>query len=173
MTAYPLWAACVSQENLASLPDPIDIQPKAIDEKVFIFRCREVVLNIASKVSSICIDNCTKISVVFNGVISSVEVINSNNVQLHLASGLCPSFTIDKTTTCAVVVPDAARRASQGLDVVTSLSSDVLVTVLRDGEEPLDIPIPEQFVSVIGGPGVGAPDTPVATRPASTFLVDR
>eukprot|EP00030_Apusomonadida_sp_AF-17_P007729 a842925_825.p2 GENE.a842925_825~~a842925_825.p2 ORF type:complete len:175 (+),score=86.19 a842925_825:35-526(+) len=148
-------------ENLKG--QQIEITPNEIGESVSIFGCADTVVQVGKKVTSISIDNCTKVAVVFNGVIAAVEACNSKAIQIQLSAGAAPSFVLDKCNKVTIFVPESERRNSE-MQFVTSACSEVLITVLRGADEdPIEIPIPEQFVSTFAA----APSNAMHTVPVA------
>lgn len=71
------------------------------NQAVYISRCNDCVVQIKGKVNAIRIDNCKKLGVIFHAVVSSVDTINCERLQLQTL-GQVGSFVIDKTDGCQV-----------------------------------------------------------------------
>lgn len=119
----------------------IEIQnPK---EQVYIYKCEDTTIQIKGKLKSVILDTCTKTNLVFDTAISSCEVVNCKRVQIQ-ATGICPSFAIDKTDGCLTYLSEEAVSIS---NFVTSKSTEMNVSWpdSKSGEMK-EAPIPEQFV---------------------------
>lgn len=95
---------------------------------------------------SILQDKCRRVNVVFNSVISSCEMVNSAKIQCQ-ATGVCPTFSIDKTVGCLIYLSAESRKLTS---FVTSQSSEMNVSYPDDDGVHKELPIPEQFVHRVG-----------------------
>mmetsp|Transcript_107022 Transcript_107022/g.303279 ORF Transcript_107022/g.303279 Transcript_107022/m.303279 type:complete len:500 (-) Transcript_107022:125-1624(-) len=123
-----------------------------IDAKqlVCVMNCRNCTLRLSSKVKNICVDSCEKVAVICADVLSSVEMVNSNKVQVQ-TTGKVNSFAVDKCDGVMIWL----SKESLGAEIVTSKSSEMNVTIPQEGGDESDVvelPIPEQFVTTISGP---------------------
>jgi adenylyl cyclase-associated protein len=114
-------------------------------QQVYMYNCDNVALKINGKFKSLILDKCKRCSVVFGSLISSVEIINCEKVQVQV-SGVCPVFTIDKTKNVLVWLSKDSLAVST---FTTSLSTEMNVT-FPDGDDMKELPIPEQFVHKLG-----------------------
>ena len=118
-------------------------------QQVYMFNCEGVTLQVkGGKVKSIIMDKCTKCAVVFGTCISSCEMVNCKKMQVQ-TTGVCPTFSIDKTDGCLIYM------SKESVDVssfVTSQSSEMNVSfpTNEDGEHK-EVPIPEQFIHKLSG----------------------
>jgi len=98
-------------------------------------------------VKGVRIDACHNVTILVQGALSGMEVVNSKRMKLQVKDKL-PSVAIDKTDGCVVGLPWASRDAV----ITTSKSSEMNVT-FPVSESPdadwVECPIPEQFVSKI------------------------
>lgn len=90
-------------------------------QQVYIYKCENVTIQIAGKLKSLVMDNCTKCGVVFDTAISACEVVNCQRVQVQ-ATNLCPSFSIDKTDGIVIHLTNEGIASSS---FVTSKSSEM------------------------------------------------
>ncbi len=107
------------------------------------YNCENATIQIKGKMKSVIFDKCVKSNLVFDTAISSCEVVNCKRVQIQ-STGVCPSFSIDKTDGCLVYLSEEAVSVSS---FVTSKSSEMNVSWMdqKSGEQK-EAPIPEQFV---------------------------
>lgn len=51
---------------------------------VYLFRCTDSTVTVKGKINSITLDSCKKTSVVFDSVVSAMEFINCQSVQMQV-----------------------------------------------------------------------------------------
>jgi adenylyl cyclase-associated protein len=118
----------------------IVIEIKDMKQCVYVFRCENSVVQIKGKVNSVTLDGCKKTSVVFDNLLSQVEVINSQSVEVQTLGSL-PTISIQKTDGCQVYLSKDALNA----EIVTSKSSEMNVLVPKGDGDFSEFPVPEQF----------------------------
>lgn len=52
---------------------------------VYVFRCTDSTVTVKGKINSIFLDSCKKTAVVFDSVVSSVEFVNCQSVQMQVS----------------------------------------------------------------------------------------
>lgn len=62
----------------------IVIENVEMNNVVYIFRCQDSTLTIKGKINSIVMDSCRKSSVVFDSLVSSIEFVNCQSVQMQV-----------------------------------------------------------------------------------------
>jgi len=102
-------------------------------------------LTVKGKINAITIDNCKKSSFVIDDVVSAIEVINSNDIKLQI-NGVAPSINIDKCDGVQVFIQD---ECAKNVQFYTSKTSSICVSVpgATPEDDPVEHPIPEQFIS--------------------------
>lgn len=76
------------------------------------------------------LDSCKKTSLLFDSVISSVDIVNCQNVQVQV-TGFMPTINIDKTDGCQVFLSEE----SKGVDIITAKSSEMNILIPKgDGD---------------------------------------
>eukprot|EP00871_Galdieria_phlegrea_P004434 jgi/Galph1/4992/GphlegSOOS_G3652.1 len=122
-----------------------DLSIEVTDKKqsVYIYCCENSLIKINQKCNSITVDSCKKCDVIFESVLSTCTVVNCNSLQLQV-NKQAPSIAVDKTDGLNVFLPSAVVSETQ---IVTAKSSSVNVTVINDEEDPVEVPLPEQFVN--------------------------
>jgi len=120
-----------------------DTEPK---QTVYIYRCENSVVQIKGKINAITMDSCKKTGLVFENAISVCEVVNSQSVEVQV-TGSVPSLAIDKTDGCQLFI----SKNCLGVELVTSKCSEMnlMLPADRDGDDPIEKPIPEQFKTTI------------------------
>uniref|UniRef100_A0A7S2JQX8 C-CAP/cofactor C-like domain-containing protein n=1 Tax=Leptocylindrus danicus TaxID=163516 RepID=A0A7S2JQX8_9STRA len=113
--------------------------------QAYIYKCENITIDVKGKCKGLVIDGCKRVNVLFDNVISVVELVNNKNIAVQ-TRGVLPSVSIDKTDGCMVYL----SKASVGVtNFVTSKSSEMNVSWPEegaDGEEYKEKPIPEQFL---------------------------
>ncbi|XP_052763812.1 adenylyl cyclase-associated protein 1-like [Mya arenaria] len=115
-------------------------------QTVYMYKCQDSTLQIKGKINSIVVDSCKKVAVVFDGVVSSIEFVNSQSVQAQ-ALGQCPTVSIDKTDGCQVYL----SKESLNAEIVTAKSSEMNILVPGEDGDFKEFALPEQFKSVWNG----------------------
>lgn len=118
-------------------------------KQVYIYKCENVTVDVKGKCKGIVIDGCKRVNVLFDDIISVVELVNCKNVAVQ-TRGVVPNISIDKTAGCMVYL----SKASVGVtSFVTSTSSEMNVSwPTGDSDDDLiEKPIPEQFLHTIVG----------------------
>jgi len=133
------------QKNKNDLVVKID-NPK---QSVYLYKCQDIVVQVTGKLNSVAVDGCSKTSVVFDSIISTVEVVNSKKVQLQ-ANGALPNVTVDKSEGVTLYIQTEEGRK---VELVTSASTDLNIVTpgKTENDDPKEHPIPHQFVSVFQG----------------------
>ena len=115
-------------------------------QQVYMYDCEDITVELKGekKVKSIIMDTCRRVNVVFDSCISACEIVNSQKIQCQ-TTGVCPTFSIDKTIGCLIYL----SKETLGItSFVTSQSGEMNVSY-PDGVEHKEVPIPEQFVHKI------------------------
>eukprot|EP00891_Asterochloris_glomerata_P007916 jgi/Astpho2/7916/Aster-06394 len=119
-----------------------DTSPK---QTVYIYACKGSTVQVKGKVNAITMDSCSRVGLLFDDIVASVEVVNSQNVQLQ-CTGRVPTVAVDKTDGIQLYLSE------QSLDVAitTAKSSEINLVLPGKGDaDPVELPVPEQFVSTI------------------------
>lgn len=56
---------------------------------VYLFKCTDSTITVKGKINSITLDSCKKTSVVFDSLVSSIEFINCQSVQMQVSGSQC------------------------------------------------------------------------------------
>merc|ERR1712151_1126227 len=128
--------------------DPITVDKHDKHHTLSIFKCNKVTVVVKEKINSVSILDCSEVQVVMDTVITSVEVTNSKKIKFQI-QGACPTASIDKTDSCMIyLMSDEAKK----MQISTSKHSDLQVTYMK-GDDPVEVPVPEQFVHSLGPDG--------------------
>ncbi|MCE0480953.1 F-actin-capping protein subunit alpha [Datura stramonium] len=93
-------------------------------QSVYVYGCKGSVLQIKGKVNNITIDKCTKMGIVFAGVVAACEVVNCNGVEVQ-CQGLAPTISVDNTNGCQLYLSKDSLEGS----ITTAKSSEINVLV--------------------------------------------
>ncbi|XP_035232672.1 adenylyl cyclase-associated protein 1-like, partial [Stegodyphus dumicola] len=89
---------------------------------------------------------CKKTNIALNDVISSVELIRCERVQVQ-CNGHVPLMSIDNSDSVQVFLPKEAR----GIEIISSKSSSCNVCLLEPDGTYTEFPVPEQIKTVVVG----------------------
>ncbi|RZC92562.1 hypothetical protein C5167_029340 [Papaver somniferum] len=112
-------------------------------QSVYLFGCKDSVLQIQGKVNNITVDKCTKMGVVFTDVVAAFEVVNCNGVEVQ-CQGTAPTISVDNTTGCQLYLSQESLATS----ITTAKSSEVNVLVPGSGADSdwAEHSLPQQFI---------------------------
>jgi len=117
-------------------------------QTVYIYKCEGSVVQIKGKVNAITIDSCKKTGVAFHSAIATCEVVNSNSIDVQCTHTV-PSYAIDKCSGVQLYL------SNEGLasEIVSSKvdSFNVVLPPLNPTDDPLELPVPEQYKTVVKG----------------------
>ncbi|XP_017775004.1 PREDICTED: adenylyl cyclase-associated protein 1 isoform X2 [Nicrophorus vespilloides] len=116
---------------------------------VYLYKCTDSTVTVKGKINSITLDSCKKTSVVFDSLVSGVEFINCQSVQMQVL-GKVPTISVDKTDGCQIYLSSD----SLNVEIVSSKSSEMNVLVPSASGDYSEYPIPEQYKTTIV-PGKG------------------
>jgi len=114
-------------------------------QSVYVYGCKDSVLQIQGKVNNITIDKCTKMGVVFRDVVAACEIVNCNGVEVQ-CQGSAPTISVDNTAGCQLYLSKESLAAS----ITTAKSSEINVLVpgvAPDGDWG-EHALPQQFIHV-------------------------
>ncbi|KAA0160944.1 hypothetical protein FNF31_04016 [Cafeteria roenbergensis] len=134
-------------QNYTKADGVITVEGVAIREEVFIADCDDATIVIPDKCKAIAVDGCKKLALVFEGAVSSCEIVNCKRVKMQ-CKNFVPTVSIDKTDGIIVYLSEEGRKTQ----IVSSKSSEMNASFPNptdpDGDM-IEVPIPEQFISTI------------------------
>ena len=116
-----------------------------MNQTIYIYKCESSAVKVSGKCNNVILDSCKKTGVVFESLVSGCEIVNCQGVQVQ-SLGTAPLILVDKTDGCQMFL----SQESLGAEIVTAKSSEMNVLAPR-GDEFVEMPVPEQFKSVIRG----------------------
>ena len=131
--------------------EPLTIQIEEIKETVYIYGCVGSTITILGKCKSIILDSCKKTNVVFDSIMASCEIVNSQRINVYIKEK-ASAVAIDKTDGIVVHLP----RTSLDTEIVASKSSEMNISWPDENGDILERPIPEQYVHRLKGDKVTA-----------------
>jgi adenylyl cyclase-associated protein len=112
---------------------------------IYIYKCERSTIQVPAKANSIVIDGGKRLGVVFQDIISGVEIVNSQSVNIQ-TTGKVPNFAVDKSSSVQIIL----SKESLNAQVVTSKCDSVNI-MFPDGDDHIELPVPEQFITTIDG----------------------
>jgi len=114
-------------------------------QTAYIYKCENSTIQVKGKINSITLDSCKKVGLVYEDVVSTVDIVNCQSVQVQ-SQGVVPTIAVAKTDGCQVYLCEKSLSA----EIVTSKSSEMNVLVpSANGFD--EMAIPEQFKTVFDG----------------------
>ncbi|KAL3843460.1 hypothetical protein ACJIZ3_000863 [Penstemon smallii] len=114
-------------------------------QSVYVYGCKNSVIQIQGKVNNITVDKCTKMGVVFKDVVAACEIVNCNSVEVQ-CQGSAPTISIDNTAGCQMYLSKDSLEAS----ITTAKSSEinVLVPASESDGDWGEHALPQQYIHV-------------------------
>lgn len=125
------------------------ISETEMNQVVYIYKCEGSTVQVKGKVNSIVMDSCKKSSLVFDSVVSSIEFVNCQSVQMQVLNKV-PTVSIDKTDGCQIYL----NQSSLDVSIVSAKSSEMNILVPKADGDYVEYPIPEQFKTTYNGKGL-------------------
>lgn len=125
---------------------PIEINVE-ISQSILISRCQKATVILHGKGNAISIDNCKRLNLVIDSLVSSVDVIKSQNFQLQVNEAL-PTILMDQVDQATIFL----GKDSMDTEVLSSKSAGINLCTL-DGDESKETPLPEQIRTYFGADG--------------------
>lgn len=133
-------------ENYDGEQAPVEITVE-ISQSILISRCNKTVIVLHGKANAISIDNSNRLSLIIDSLISSVDVIKSQNFQLQVNETL-PTILMDQVDQATVFL----SKDSKDIEVLSSKSSGINLCTL-EGDDSKETPLPEQIRTFIDAEG--------------------
>jgi len=115
---------------------------------IFITNCDDTTIQIQQKVKSITIDSCQSCRIYVDEVVSTVEVVNCKSVTLFVQKK-APSISIEKTQSPRIVLSRTAYDANPDIYTSNISAMNIEVPGAKDGDDNVELPVPEQFLSKV------------------------
>ncbi|XP_038990052.1 cyclase-associated protein 1-like isoform X1 [Phoenix dactylifera] len=99
-------------------------------QSVYLFGCKDSVLQVKGKMNNITVDKCTKMGIVFTDVVAACEIVNCNGVEVQ-CQGSASTISIDNTSGCQLYLSKDSLEAS----ITTAKSSEINVMIPGAGPD--------------------------------------
>lgn len=112
-------------------------------QSIYVYGCKDSVLQVNGKVNNITVDKCAKFGIVFKDVVAAFEVVNCNGVEVQ-CQGTAPTISIDNTSGCQLYL----SKHSLGASITSAKSSEMNVLVpsgVTDGDW-VEHALPQQYI---------------------------
>ncbi|AQK63293.1 Adenylyl cyclase-associated protein [Zea mays] len=112
-------------------------------QSVYVYGCKDSVLQVNGKVNNITVDKCTKFGIVFKDVVAAFEIVNCNGVEVQ-CQGTSPTISIDNTSGCQLYL----SKDSLGASITSAKSSEINVMVPSGGADGdwVEHALPQQYI---------------------------
>jgi len=120
-----------------------DVEAKQV---LYVYKCTNSTIQVKGKINAITLDSCHRTSVVFEHLVSSMDVVNCTSVEVQV-TGKVPSISIDKTSGCQLYIGKDALET----EIFSSKSSElnVLIPGATADDDLVEVAVPEQYKTTI------------------------
>jgi len=137
-------------ENYEEEAGLVVVDKANLKSNVFISMCDGCTVQVPGKVKAVTIDNCIKVRVFVQDVVSTVEVVNCKSVKVIVQKdGVVPSFAVDKCESPQIILSRSAFQANPDIYSSNVSAMNVEVPGKTDDDDNKEYPIPEQFLTKI------------------------
>ena len=116
----------------------------AITHSILISRCTKTAIRVIGKANAISLDNCSSCSLIIDSLVSAVDVIKSPKFEMQVLGSL-PTILLDQVDSAAIYL----GRESLGTEVFTSMCTGVNLPGVREEDDYVERPLPEQIKSFV------------------------
>jgi len=125
------------------------VENAEMNNVVYLYKCIDSTVVVKGKLNSITLDSCKKTSIVFDSLVSVIEFINCQSVQMQVF-GKVPTVSIDKTDGCQVYLSPESLE----VEVISSKSSEMNILVPKPNGDYVEYPVPEQYKTTVTPAGL-------------------
>ncbi|KAL1109973.1 hypothetical protein AAG570_014082 [Ranatra chinensis] len=100
------------------------VEGAEMNNVVYMYGCSDSTLTVKGKINSVFLDSCRKTSVLFDTLVSSIEFVNCQSVQMQVL-GKVPTISIDKTDGCQMYL----NGDTLDVEIISSKSSEMNVLI--------------------------------------------
>merc|ERR1712048_228712 len=137
-------------ENYEAEAGLIVLDKANLKSNVFISMCDEMTVQVPGKVKAVTIDNCVKVRVFVQDVVSTVEMVNCKSTKVIVQKdGKVPSFAVDKCESPQIILSRSAAEANPDIYSSNVSAMNVEVPGQKEDDDNKEYAIPEQFLSKI------------------------
>ncbi|ELQ40478.1 adenylyl cyclase-associated protein [Pyricularia oryzae Y34] len=126
-------------ENFEQQPEPIEIEAN-MSHSILISKCSGTTIRIHGKANAVTIENTSRVSLIIDSLVSTVDVVKSQNFGLQVM-GTLPTVLMDQIDSAQVFF----SRESASTRIFTSKSSNINVNVIGADDDYKELPLPSQM----------------------------
>jgi len=115
---------------------------------VFLSLNDDTTFQITTKVKAICIDACINCRIFIKEVVSTVEIVNCQNVTL-ICEDKVPSIAVDKSQSPRIILMRKAYNAHPDIYTSNIAAMNIEIPGKTDEDDMIELPVPEQFLTKI------------------------
>ncbi|KAG9244204.1 adenylyl cyclase-associated protein-like protein [Calycina marina] len=134
-------------ENYDGDTKPIEIEA-SISQSILISRCNKTTVIVKGKANAISIDNSPRLSLIVESLVSSIDVIKSNNFALQVM-GTLPTILMDQVDGAQVYLGPESMNTEVFSSKSSSINLNIIDTKSEDGDYK-EVPLPEQIRTWVG-----------------------
>ncbi|KXH56511.1 hypothetical protein CSAL01_03336 [Colletotrichum salicis] len=129
-------------ENFEKEPQPIEIEASN-SHSILISKCSNTTIIVKGKANAVTIENSTRLSLIVESLISTVDVIKSQNFALQVM-GAVPAVLMDSIDGAQVYF----SKESTDTKIFSSKSSGINLNIISgEDEDYVEVPLPSQICS--------------------------
>lgn len=132
-----------AQENYEKPSEPIEITAE-LTHSILISRCNNTTIIVRGKANAVTVENTTRLSLIVDTLVSSVDVVKSQNFALQVL-GTIPTILMDQIDGAQIYL----SRASQPARIYSSKSANINLNVIAgpDDDDYKELALPSQLCS--------------------------
>jgi len=138
-------------ENYENETSPIEINAER-HHSILISLCRATTVIVKGKANAISVDNCSRLDIVVDSLVSSIDVMNTANFRMQVLDTI-PSIQLDKVDIGTIYL-SKLKKDGNNPELFTSKCTSINVTLppRSEQEDSVECPVPEQIkTSIVGG----------------------
>ncbi|KAH6607876.1 adenylyl cyclase-associated [Trichoderma cornu-damae] len=129
-------------ENYEKEPQPVEIEA-SLTQSVLISRCNNTTVIIKGKANQVTVENSTRLSLVVDTLVSTVDVVKANNFALQVL-GTVPTVMLDQIDSAQVYL----SKESSSTKLFTSKCAGINLNILSGPDDDYkEVPLPSQICS--------------------------
>ncbi|KAM0252388.1 hypothetical protein ACHAQJ_007720 [Trichoderma viride] len=129
-------------ENYEKEPQPVEIEA-SMTQSVLISRCNNTTIIIKGKANQVTVENSTRLSLVVDSLVSTVDVVKANNFALQVL-GTVPTVMLDQIDSAQVYL----SKESSTTKLFSSKSTGINLNIVSGPDDDYkEVPLPSQICS--------------------------
>ncbi|EDS89370.1 adenylylcyclase-associated protein, putative, partial [Entamoeba histolytica HM-1:IMSS] len=117
-------------------------------DSIYIFKCENSAVKVNGKINCISVDGCKKLTLICDTIVSYVEVINCNSIDIRVIE-LTPTVNIDKSQSVNVHLSEKALDGNTTVNTSKCDAVNISFPNPEDKEDEVEYPIPEQIYTIV------------------------